>query len=461
MALALAPDVASYRFDRNRLEKPGFFERAMVVVTTGTLLMGLPVDWFLTRAQVDLRDGNLKMVAVQLTLMMFGVLRIVGRLDNVVQVIKLEVTIFLFTGLAMASLFWSADIGETIRQSIVIAAIAFYGLYLIIRFELVEIIRLLAAMFTVSAIASLTFIIAFPVYGITAGSGNWDGVFYHKNALGFGAAMAIPALVVAARTTPRYRFVFYAAAVAHLVMLFFSESKTMYVAGFGSLLLLMVYRLFRGRKTLRGAVMTSMFGSTVFATAFATANIALLAKWLDKDVSLTGRVPLWEDLIPVAMQRIPFGFGYRAAFGGYFSPVHEVWIQHGWQPSHAHNALFHIWLELGLVGVALFMVGFFRAVKRAIHVVNIIPDAVGLWPLTFLSTSLLISVSESGITYTESGWLMYVVAVLAVSNWTKNKIVLVDPDKLEKMKRSQEIEEGLGADDVSLTDFDLVGANVR
>ena len=462
MAFVLSSAETSYRFDRNLLEKPGYFERFMVVVTSATLLMGLPIDWFRTRAQVDLQEGNLKMVAVQLALMMFAVMRVVGRLDDVIAAMKLEITIFMFTGLAMASLFWSADIGETIRQSIVLTAIAFYGLYLIIRFEMAEIVRLLSIMFVISAICSLIFVYVYPLYGLQP-TGQWDGVFYHKNALGFASAIAMPALIVAGRTTPRLRLIFYAAVPAPAVLLLFSESKTMYVAGYGSIVLLMVYRFFRGRRTLRGAVMLSMSGSTLFAIAFATANIALLAKWLDKDVTLTGRVPLWEDLFSVAMERVVLGHGYRAAFGGYFSPVHEVWIQHTWQPSHAHNALFHLWLEVGIVGIILFLIGFFRAVKRAIHAVNLVPDAMGLWPITFLSTSLLISISESGITYAETGWLMYVVAVLGVSNWYKNQVILTDPDTLEKMQQAQELhmaENGLVPEDPSVG-VELVGADVR
>ncbi len=421
MALVLPSNATTYRFDRRgMLQKPGYFEKAMVVVTTSTLLMGLPVDWFLTRAQNDLRDGNLKLVAAQLFLMLFAVIRVLGRLDDVIRGVKLEVSLFLFSLLALASLFWSADPGETVRQSIVIGSIAVYGLYLCIRFDLREILQLLAVMFTISAVCSLIFVFALPEYGLQP-TGEWAGVFYHKNALGFAAAVGMPALIAAGRAAPRFRLVFYAAAAAHLVLLLFSESKTMFVAGFGSLALMAVFRLFRGRRTLRGAVLISMGGSAVFATAFATANIGLLAKWLDKDVTLTGRVPLWEDLIPVVQERVVFGHGYRAAFGGYFSPVHEVWIQHPWEPSHAHNALFHIWLELGLIGVGLFLLTFFRAVKRAIHGVNLRPDAVGLWPLVFLSTSMLISITESGITYTEVGWLMYVTAVLSVSNWFKNE----------------------------------------
>ncbi len=458
MAFVLSSEKTNYKLAKRKLvEKPGYFERTMVVVTTSTLLMGLPIDWFRTRAQVDLQDGNLKQVAVQLFLMLFAVVRVAGRLDDVIQAMKLEISIFLFTGLAMASLFWSADIGETIRQSIVLAAIAFYGLYLCIRFDLGEIIRLLAIMFTFSAIASLVFMVGFAVYAYQP-TGEWDGVFYHKNALGFAAAIGMPTLLAAARTSPRLRLVFYSAAAAHAVLLFFSESKTMFVAGYGGTVMFMVYRFFRGKRTLRGAVMTSMLGSSLFAILFATANIAVLARWLDKDVSLTGRVPLWQDLITVATERLALGHGYRAAFGGYFSPVHEVWIQHTWEPSHAHNGLFHIWLDMGLLGVALFLFTFFRGVKRSIHVVNLRPDAVGLWPLTFMSISLLVSISESGITYTEAGWLMYVVAVLSVSNYTKNRHQFVEPVEVEE---SRLIDLDFVDSSPALGDTNLVGPNVR
>ncbi|MGB5759027.1 MAG: O-antigen ligase family protein [Acidimicrobiales bacterium] len=453
MAFALPSDVTSYRFDRKLLVRPGYVERALVVLTTSVLLAGLPVDWFRTRVDV-VDEGNLKLVVAWLLLMLLGVLRVIGSLDSVLRVIKLETTIFAFSGLALASLFWSADIGETIRQATILIAIAFYGVYLILRFQLVQIVRLLAVTFTINAACSFLFVFAFPAYGLSP-AGQWIGVYYQKNALGFAATLAMPLLIVAARMTPRVRLIFYAAAIGHGVLLFFSESKTMYVAGFGSVVLLGVYRLFRGRRTLRGAVLLSLAGSSLFTVAFATANIGILAKWLDKDVSLTGRIPLWEDLIPVVLERVALGHGYRAAFGGYFSPVHEIWIKHTWQPPHAHNGLFHIWLELGLVGLVLFLIGFFRAVKRAIHAVNLVPGAIGLWPLAFLSTSLLVSITESGITATEIGWLMYVVAVLAVSNWFKNKVILVSPSQLEALERMTPVDDSSPSPDI-----DLIGANV-
>ncbi len=116
---------------------------------------------------------------------------------------------------------------------------------------------------------------------------------------------------------------------------------------------------------------------------------------------------------------------------------------------------------MGLIGVALFLVTFFRGVKRAIHVVNLRPDAVGLWPLAFLSTALLVSISESGITYTEQGWLMFVVAILAVSNYTKNQHLFVDPSLVLEQELDGPIDlTGPVGSDLA-ADTNLVGSNVR
>ena len=456
MAFVLSSNISNYRLDRLRLtERPGFLEQATVVAAMSALLAGLPIDWFRTRAEVLQQDGNLKMVAVQLLLMLFGVLRIIGRLDSVINAVKLEITVFLFSGLALASLFWSADIGETIRQAVVLSSIAFYGLYLVLRFDLAQIVRMLGVTFLINGIASVVFALAFPVYGLMP-TGEWAGVFTQKNGLGLAAALGMPVLIAAGRSTPRWRLVFYAGAICHAGLLFFSESKTMYVAGFGSMCLMIVYKFFRGRKTLRGAVMSSLGGSSVFAIAFATANIGLLARWLDKDVSLTGRVPLWEDLIPILLERPLFGHGFKAVFGGYFSPIHEVWVLNSWEPQHSHNALFNIGLELGLIGVVIFFWGFARAVKRAVHTVNLLPGGVGLWPLTFLSTALLVSISESGITATDIGWLMYVCVVLSVAWAYKSANGLIPGQQpTGEVPAEGSYEERFGSADIELVSSDI------
>lgn len=394
--------------------RPGLTERLAVVATCFILLNGLPNTWFLTRAQVVQSDGsNALLVVTEMTLISLALMRIAGSFEILYQTLRIEPALSLLVGLALASLFWSANLYLTLKDGVVLAAVTLYAAYLVIRFALNEILRLLAAMFVLSAAVNLAFVLALPRYAADA-NGAWDGVFGQKNALGFAAAVALPVLITVAREHTRFAAVYYTAAIAQLALLIGSESKTMLVAASATLGLMVVYRGFQARRTLRGAVITGLASASAFAAAFATANIALLSNLLDKDVTLTGRTILWQDLFPIFLDRPFLGYGYSGAFDGYFSPIHEVWIQNRWDPTHAHNAVLQMGLELGIAGIVVYLFLFGRSISRAIRSTRDNPGVVGRWPLAFLSLALLISISESGVLSNNIAWLFFCIAVVSV-----------------------------------------------
>lgn len=398
---------------RTVIAHPGMLERLAVILTSYVLLHGLPNTWFTTRAELLLGDGgNPLLFILEMLLIGVALMRVAGDFETLYQALRLEPAISFLVALAIASTFWSSNLYLTAKDSLVLLAVTLYAAYLIMRFALNEILRLLAVMFVLSAMTNLFFIAAFPQY---SGTPQWDGVFAQKNALGFAAVVAVPVLVTVAREHRRFSVIYFAAAVGHIVLLLGSESKTMLVATVATLVLMGIYRGFRAKRTLRGAVIFGLASASTFATAFATANIGLLSEFLDKDVTLTGRTVLWQDLMPIFFDRFFFGYGYGGAFGGYFSPIHEVWIQNRWDPTHAHNALLQMGLELGIVGIVAYLFLFVRAISRAIRTIRDNPGPVGRWPLAFCSTALLISISESGVLSNSIAWLMFCVAVFSVS----------------------------------------------
>lgn len=407
-----------------RLRYPGLTERMLVILATFVFFHQTPNSWFVRLDQFSpgTEVSNGLAAAVQFLLIIFAFSRVVGYLDLLINIFKLEPLVFVFAGLTFTSTFWSADPGETLRRSVMFVAVALFAGYLIMRFSLDQIVKLLGLMFVASGVVNLAFLVAFPIYGVDD-EGRWSGVFLQKNALGYVAALAIPTLIVAARTHRRIRFLFYAAAILQVVLLIRSDSKTMLVAGLGPTVMMAFYHSFRARRTMRGAVVLGMSGLSLFTLAFATANIGLLAGWLDKDVTLTGRVPLWESLIPVILERPWFGHGYQAVFGGPFSPAHDTFISHSWA-GDAHNTVIQIWLQLGLLGVVLFYVAYFRAVSRAIKIAVIVPGTLALWPLTVLTATLLMSITESGIQNDYLGWTTYLIAVLSVAGHLRHRTAL-------------------------------------
>ena len=396
------------------LRQAGLMERLLAVVTLLVLYHETPNAWLLGLGDRPDDYSNPLTVVVQLGLVSLAFSRIGGSIDHLIGLFRLEPTVFLFTGLVLASTMWSADPAVSMRRGVMFTSVTLFASYLVLRFSLQEIIALLATMFVVSGVINLTVILVWPDVAIDR-LGRFDGVFAQKNALGYVSAMAIPTLLVAARSWRRWRLLCYGAVALHAYLLVGSESKTMLVACVASVALMIAYVAFRGRRTLPGIVAVSLVGSSVFALAFVTANIALLAKWLDKDVSLSGRVPLWEGLLPVVSERLVLGHGFEAAFSGAFSPAHEVVVQVGWNPGDSHNAGMQILLELGLVGLLLFLIGYGRGVVRAVRIAVIVPGAIGLWPLVLMTMALLISVTETGVQSDSMGWVMYLVAVLTAS----------------------------------------------
>ncbi len=398
---------------------PGVVERTLAVVTFFVLTNGLPIDWFQTRDDWQAQDGNLFMIVVQLALMGLAVGRVVGSLDWLLRIFRTDATVFLLPALAFLSMMWSTDPGESLRQAVVLSTITAYGAYLVLRFELADIIEMWALAFLATAVANLYFVFRLPIYGVYGDS--WSGVYNGKNPLGFVALIAIPVLVAAARNRSPRRMLYYPAAAVFALLLAGSLSKTMLIATTGTVGLTFIYSWFRGRKTMRGVAYLCLLTAIGVMITLTIRNLPFVTELLDKDVTFTGRIPLWENLLPIAADRPLTGYGYQAVFTGYFGPIHEIWIVEDWNPSHAHNELLNLWLQLGIGAVAIYLVMMVRSIRRAVAVIALVPGPVAIWPLTFLTSAVLVSITESGMSHAPIGWLMLVVAVLSAGHYYKTE----------------------------------------
>jgi exopolysaccharide production protein ExoQ len=124
-------------------------------------------------------------------------------------------------------------------------------------------------------------------------------------------------------------------------------------------------------------------------------------------------VSLWGYLLDQARARPWLGYGYSAFWLGWSGPSEFVsHVTGGWYPSHAHNGLLNLALQLGLTGVALFLLGLASAISRASRSLLGGSPVGSIFSLSMISFVLLTSISESTIlTYDSMFWLLYTVAV--------------------------------------------------
>ena len=124
--------------------------------------------------------------------------------------------------------------------------------------------------------------------------------------------------------------------------------------------------------------MTLFLGVIIFARdtlATLLTNTVLLGR-TDQDISgaltLTGRLPLWQNLLEYAARRPIQGYGY----GSFFTVEHirEISARQGWPIAECHSVFLEVLLGLGIVGVSAYAVIQFLGLARTVSYFRITND---------------------------------------------------------------------------------------
>jgi O-antigen ligase len=391
--------------------RPGLTERALVLFVLFINLFGTPAEWFYPSSGPQAgRPGDPLLVWGTLAIAGALGLTLLGREEVLGRAVRLEPLLAGFIALILVSPLWSTMPERSITDVVNFVPITLVGYYLIIRYPIVELLRMAAAVCTAGILLTTFWAVALPQYGQF--EGRWTGVFFHRNSLGNACAICIVIFLILSREWRSRRFLYYSMAALAGFNLAMSQSKTAIVATGITVVALVVYQAFRARRTLYGAVALTLAAGVTAAAAFATANIGMLAGWLGKDPTLTGRTQLWASLVPSIMERPWLGWGRGGFWHGWLSPAHDVWIANPWDPPHAHNSVLQIALEVGVVGAALFLAFMARGLVRGAVHIRSVPGAKGLFPLTYITFAVMISITEVGPTSQRFGFMLLVVALL-------------------------------------------------
>ncbi|KAM9866002.1 hypothetical protein ACIFOC_00911 [Leucobacter aridicollis] len=228
--------------------------------------------------------------------------------------------------------------------------------------------------------------------------------------------LIIFAIQLRARLITRFAGWFWVA--MSLATLALTRSATVTVA-LVAVVIALAFALWARRSGPVGRLPVYITGAVVLA---AIAGIALFARsWvfslLGKSSDLTGRVDTWEGVIALAQQRPWFGWGWISYWAPWVEPYKSLDVQGGIPVMSAHNAWLDVWLQLGIVGLLLFVPlvaltlwrVWFRAVDQPRRGYGPpLPYATSaLWPFLLMVALVVQSFAESRILI-ESGWLLLI-----------------------------------------------------
>ena len=314
--------------------------------------------------------------------------------------------------LALCSFLWAATPSLVFRRGIAVLGTTLLGVALALLLSLHDQIRLLVWLFRAMAILSLACVVFAPSYGI-ADSGEWRGVFDHKN--GLGSMMALSILVE--WHFPAYtgfaKFAKWQGLLLSGLLLLFSRSLTPTLALIGSLVCIEIFKF--ANQHLR--VPFYVTGLVAFLAALSAAviwfsNNERIMLAMGRSADLTGRTEIWSWVVSFILERPILGYGYSGFWLGASPESISIDRTMGTAIMYSHNGYLEILLNLGVVGFFLALVFVATGIRRALYRSNLGQSRVDLWPLALLLYFLFHNFGECTILYQDLEWAVCVAAVI-------------------------------------------------
>lgn len=322
--------------------------------------------------------------------------------------------------LAVASSAWSQQPLHSLISSFCYCVDTLFAFYLVAEFEPEELLGVMEKLLLILCAVSLAIVVFLPKYGLSnldvRNPGAWAGLFSSRSDAGRAYLFPLIATIIlwARKRTIFRTFIL----LFGLVMLY--EAHVMTEVG---TLCLAICCIGISALSRRVASRTSMalllviLGVVAVGAAVIIPNLPALLETVGRDPTLTGRTEIWAVLMQSIAKRPLEGYGYYAFWQGLVGESGIVIHRLNWTFGYAHNGYIEIMLQLGLGGLALFLVTLFGGLRNAwtcfrkdrtgrfdwyicillLMVVENMDDCLVLWPKDMQSILYLVACCSVGL----------------------------------------------------------------
>jgi len=324
----------------------------------------------------DYMQGNAVDRTVFLLLIIWGLLILFKRKIKWGAVLRQNWIIFLFLVFCGLSVIWSDFAAVSFKRWI--KGLGDYIMALVVLTETLpaEAVKTIIRRCAIILIPFSILLIRYYSYGrifTPWGQGEYVGVATSKNTLGtlclvFGLYLVWSLLTRQLKREGTYdkkEFYAYLFYLFLIAMLFnYAPSLTSIMCLSAGILLIWVMKSRMVRKNAKYFTYIFFYIIVIFMMIQMVVDMVPgLLTTLGRDVTLTGRIPLWEYLLGMDLN-VWFGTGYESFWLG--DRLQDIWEMHWWMPNQAHNGFLEAYLNLGRIGLFLIIGILFLAYRKAI-----------------------------------------------------------------------------------------------
>ncbi|MDY6902824.1 MAG: O-antigen ligase [Cyanobacteriota bacterium] len=364
---------------------------------------------------------------------------------KVFAIVIKEKLLWILIGTVCASVIWSDLPMVTLERILPLLRVTIFGIYFAARFTIKEQLHLLAWAFGLAALLSLIVCVLVPSYGVVGvglivgqeelvHSGAWRGIYNHKTFL--GSIMSLGSLIILFcgldKLQYRHPWMILSAFLVSSFVLLRSTTIAALVVFIISLFLVLFFQLERKKF---GLFITLFLGFILVGSLVVgviASNADAIFNSFGRDATISGRTLIWPLLINKIQERPWLGYGYDTFWkGGWEGEVADIWraLIAGFEPPHAHNGFLEICLDIGFLGLTIFVIWFIFSFLRSLVWLHKNPTIEGIAPIILLIHILLLSLTESYLMRGNIYWLIYVTMTLSMYRNTQYKRYLIYLDK--------------------------------
>ena len=366
----------------------------------------------------DIDSALLRFLFIFIYLITFSLLAF--RWARTLAFLKRNLWLLFLIGLTIFSISWSPIPDIVFRKNVALIGSSSFALYIASRYSFEEQLELYGWSFGIGMFCSLLFAVVIPAYGIMP-SGYWRGIYPHKNGLGESMVITFLTFYFLANSKRKYKFAYRICCLLSAVIVLFSQSATSLISIVLLFSIAQVLQLlsFRSKKMVLAILLILiLIALLIFSVVI---NFNTILNVYDRDITLTGRTPLWESLWVFIQQKPWLGYGYGTFFSSLHRETNVIWQVHDWVPPHAHNGFIGIWLDIGIVGLVVFSINYFGCIFNSLYRYLFLKDNQLLWNFLLLFYTIFFNLTEVSFLGQGKLWILSLTAIYSLKKTSKTK----------------------------------------
>ncbi|MEM8947861.1 MAG: O-antigen ligase family protein [Pseudomonadota bacterium] len=371
------------------------------VVLTFLLSAGGLNGLLLANATESLNDSNTLRLAIALVLYLTAAALLFYRhAERFMALVTRQWGLVLLLIYICASCLWSTETVPTFRRALAFCLSTLFCAYVVLEFNLRQILRLIAIACFILACISLFNLAMDPAELISTDArkfGSWSNGL--TGLTFYGRMMAISSLVFwfVKNDDGPWRWFGWFGFLLSMLILFKTQTASATIGVVGTLGVIVAFGVIRrmrfsiGTLLLVGVVITlPLAGLMLFASD-------LFFEAIGRDPTLTNRTRIWSVATTYAAEEHPWlGSGFRAFWTDSHSAIVRFLIfgSRHTDYGNGHSGYMDLWLELGVPGAVGFVLILLAALARSLYLALYHPDDLMIFFPAFMAFILIYNITE-------------------------------------------------------------------